>query len=492
MKISSLQALAGPTAIILSAAGCDASSGHQRLHQLERRLDAQHAHGHARAHVRSEGGLVVEKRGGGTCAFPTNDRNLHAVTTDAMNAGWAMSPDQPCKPGSYCPYACQSGMVMAQWQPGSVYQPGSSMNGGLFCDESGVIHKPFDDKENCVQGTGAVVAVNDANRVLSWCQTVLPGNEAMLIPTEIKAKSTKVVAVPDHTYWQGTAAHYYINPPGVGTEGCIWGDESKPVGNWSPYVAGANTVANGQTFVKIGWNPIWMNTLALKSQGAGFSLKIECPDGGCSGLPCEIDGSNTGVVKANTAPVGAGGSAFCVVTVDKGKTANIVAYDGSGGSVNYGQVGDDSASSKPVDSSPAPVPTTSMQPTTTSTTSTPTSTPTPTPTTTSSSSSTTTYVAPTTHTTALMNSTTILLSTGSPKKNTTRPSVMPGIFHEDSSNSTHDHMPSASGPSSLAPTATGSSNYAIVSNMQGGAGRQHGSVTLAGLLALFVATAVLL
>lgn len=58
---------------------------------------------------------VVEKRDG-QCAFPY-DAGLVPVTPGSSNAGWAMSPDQPCKPGGYCPYACPPGEVMAQWDP---------------------------------------------------------------------------------------------------------------------------------------------------------------------------------------------------------------------------------------------------------------------------------------------------------------------------------------------------------------------------------------
>lgn len=58
---------------------------------------------------------AVEKRDG-QCAFPY-DAGLVPVTPGSSNAGWAMSPDQPCKPGGYCPYACPPGEVMAQWDP---------------------------------------------------------------------------------------------------------------------------------------------------------------------------------------------------------------------------------------------------------------------------------------------------------------------------------------------------------------------------------------
>lgn len=57
----------------------------------------------------------AEKRDG-QCAFPY-DAGLVPVTPGSQNAGWAMSPNQPCTPGNYCPYACPPGQVMAQWDP---------------------------------------------------------------------------------------------------------------------------------------------------------------------------------------------------------------------------------------------------------------------------------------------------------------------------------------------------------------------------------------
>ena len=63
--------------------------------------------------VSPEGG--VERRDG-QCTFPT-DAGLVSVTPDQENAGWAMSPNQPCLPGNYCPYACPPGQVSMQWDP---------------------------------------------------------------------------------------------------------------------------------------------------------------------------------------------------------------------------------------------------------------------------------------------------------------------------------------------------------------------------------------
>lgn len=71
----------------------------------------------------------VAKKRGGSCPFPTDDPNLVSVTPDEKNAGWAMSPDQECEPGNYCPFACKPGMVMNQWEPDSTYTYPSSMVG---------------------------------------------------------------------------------------------------------------------------------------------------------------------------------------------------------------------------------------------------------------------------------------------------------------------------------------------------------------------------
>lgn len=76
-------------------------------------------------------------------------------------------------------------------------------DGGLYCD-GGKAKKPFEDSPYCVDGTGTVKAVNKCGKKLSFCQTVLPGNEAMLIPTVVD--DSKTLAVPDPSYWDSTAA----------------------------------------------------------------------------------------------------------------------------------------------------------------------------------------------------------------------------------------------------------------------------------------------
>ena len=183
----------------------------------------------------------------------------------------------------------------------------------------------------------------------------------MLIPTYVGAGSSAVLAVPDTSYWCKTSAEYFINPPGVSTTaGCVWGSASQPVGNWASFVCGANMDTNGNTFVTVGANPIyWCEPANGYSQrDPGYAVKIECPQGGCVGLPCQCDPSTMGPNKCSGGTVGAGGAEFCVVTVQKGYKANIVVYS-TGSNANTGSNNNNNNStgtySTPV-SAPAPAP----------------------------------------------------------------------------------------------------------------------------------------
>jgi len=50
---------------------------------------------------------------------------------------------------------------------------------------------------------------NNLGQLHVVCQTVLPGYEDMLIPTEVHTSAT--LAVPGLEYWASTAAHYVSN-----------------------------------------------------------------------------------------------------------------------------------------------------------------------------------------------------------------------------------------------------------------------------------------
>ena len=230
MKIATLHAAIGSASLLLLAHPAVASAGHRHAH-LERRL--MHRHGVDRAHhaeprtAAESPEPALKKRA--TCSLP-EDSNL-VVVPGASNGGFAMSPDQTCQAGMFCPIACKPGMVMNQWDPqAKAYTYPMSMvsllppyhrpscatarrcadlgpkHGGLLCGDDGQVSKPFPDRDFCTHGTGAVSAQNEAAQGVAFCQTVLPGNEAMLIPTLVAPGESVAIAVPGETYWAQTSA----------------------------------------------------------------------------------------------------------------------------------------------------------------------------------------------------------------------------------------------------------------------------------------------
>lgn len=127
MKLTTPKAVLGAALILLSASPALAHKVHRHVPHLERSYE----HLHVRRVAQEPSAPAVIKERGGQCQFPTDDANLVAVTPNEQNAGWAMSPDQPCKPGHYCPFACKPGMVMNQWDPDSTYDYPASMVGHL-------------------------------------------------------------------------------------------------------------------------------------------------------------------------------------------------------------------------------------------------------------------------------------------------------------------------------------------------------------------------
>ena len=107
------------SALLVLATAASAKHGvHEHLQALHHRHHNRETHSTPET---AEQGIEIrsaapelEKRG--QCAFPY-DAGLVPVTPGSVNAGWAMSPDQPCTPGNYCPYACPPGQVMMQWDP---------------------------------------------------------------------------------------------------------------------------------------------------------------------------------------------------------------------------------------------------------------------------------------------------------------------------------------------------------------------------------------
>lgn len=102
----------GASALLLLATIVHAHKGaHEQLEAIHKRHHEQRLE--RKAANETEDHELIKR---GTCAFPA-DAGLVAVTPGSANAGWAMSPDQSCQPGCYCPYACPPGQVSMQWDP---------------------------------------------------------------------------------------------------------------------------------------------------------------------------------------------------------------------------------------------------------------------------------------------------------------------------------------------------------------------------------------
>ncbi|KAI5966894.1 uncharacterized protein KGF55_000303 [Candida pseudojiufengensis] len=259
------------------------------------------------------------------CSFP-DDLNLIKVAANGANAGWAMSPDQICVPGMHCLYACPPGQLMNQWDASvSTYSFPSSLNGGLKCETDGSLTKPFKDKSLCVDGKGTVSVINKVGKDVAFCQTVLPGNEAMLIPTNC-GRNEQELAVPGPEYYAGTSAHYYVNFPGIATkDACVWGSKDNALGNWAPYIAGMNMDQSGNTFVTIGFNPNYLDQFPNKK--IDFGLKITCDNPeDCVGLGCEINPESGQIRVERSFNTNLNSAAFCVVTAKNHAKAKIEVF----------------------------------------------------------------------------------------------------------------------------------------------------------------------
>jgi len=124
MKVTTLQAALGSAALLLSAHPAGATHSHHLAHNHYHAK--KHTHTHQHQHQNRdlvEGGDAVQKRG--TCSLPSHPDLVHVP--GAMNNGFAMSPDEPCEHGKYCPIACVPGKVMNQWKPNTTYTYPESM-----------------------------------------------------------------------------------------------------------------------------------------------------------------------------------------------------------------------------------------------------------------------------------------------------------------------------------------------------------------------------
>lgn len=187
-----------------------------------------------------------------------------------------------CEDGSYCSYACQSGMSKTQW-PSSQPDNGVSV-GGLYCKSGYLYRSNSDSKYLCEWGVDKAIVQNKLSLSVAICRTDYPGTENMVIPTVADAGSSTVITTVDsanYYTWEGksTSAQYYVNNAGVSYEdGCIWGTSGSGIGNWAPLNFGAG-YSDSIAYLSLIPNPNNYDT-------PNYSVKIVADDGGSVSGSC--------------------------------------------------------------------------------------------------------------------------------------------------------------------------------------------------------------
>ncbi|KAI3405186.2 SUN4 [Candida oxycetoniae] len=212
-----------------------------------------------------------------------------------------------CREGSYCSYACQTGMSKTQWPDD---QPANGVSvGGLLCKNGKLYKTNSRSKYLCEWGVDMADVVSELSQSVAICRTDYPGTENMVIPTVVEPGKSSVLTVVDQgTYytWRGgaTSAQYYVNNAGVSYEdGCLWGTPGSGVGNWAPLNFGAG-YANNIAYLSLIPNPNNRDPL-------NFNVKIVA----ATDVPSSVSGS---CVYENGRYNGYGVDG-CTVGVTKGK-----------------------------------------------------------------------------------------------------------------------------------------------------------------------------
>lgn len=189
----------------------------------------------------------------GTSAFEVGSTSAIASFSVA-NSGGVSS-------GMFGLYACPEGYDGAQWPEDAQGATGQSI-GGLWCgtDNKLYLTRPDSTKKLCQAGAGGVKIVNKLSDKVSFCKTLYPGTESMVIPTVVESEGSAELYNPfqNMSYtWEGssTSAQYYVNLKGLSEDiACVW-DSPDPyadsAGNWAGINLGTSVDDNGVTYLSI-------------------------------------------------------------------------------------------------------------------------------------------------------------------------------------------------------------------------------------------------
>ncbi|ROV87771.1 hypothetical protein VSDG_09704 [Cytospora chrysosperma] len=189
----------------------------------------------------------------GTTAFKIGSTNSIASFSVATSGGVSA--------GMFGLYACPTGYDGAQWPEDAQGATGQSI-GGLWCGTDNKLYLTRSDKTKklCQAGAGGIQIINKLSDKVSFCKTLYPGTESMVIPTVVEGGATSELYNPFQNLsytWQGssTSAQYYVNLKGLGEDvACVWDSPdpySESAGNWAGVNLGTSVDDNGVTYLSI-------------------------------------------------------------------------------------------------------------------------------------------------------------------------------------------------------------------------------------------------
>lgn len=189
----------------------------------------------------------------GTTAFKIGSTNSIASFSVANSGGVSA--------GMFGLYACPTGYDGAQWPEDAQGATGQSI-GGLWCGTDNKLYLTRSDKTKklCQAGAGGIQIINKLSDKVSFCKTLYPGTESMVIPTVVEGGATSELYNPFQNLsytWQGssTSAQYYVNLKGLGEDvACVWDSPdpySESAGNWAGVNLGTSVDDNGVTYLSI-------------------------------------------------------------------------------------------------------------------------------------------------------------------------------------------------------------------------------------------------
>ncbi|ROV99979.1 hypothetical protein VMCG_06155 [Cytospora schulzeri] len=247
----------------------------------------------------------------GTDAFEIGSTNPIASFSVATSGGVSA--------GMFGLYACPSGYDGAQWPEEAQGATGQSI-GGLWCgtDNKLYLTRPDSTKKLCQAGAGGVKVINKLSDKVSFCKTLYPGTESMVIPTVVEGGASAELYNPFQNLsynWEGssTSAQYYVNLKGLGEDvACVW-DSPDPyaesAGNWAGINLGTSVDDDGITYLSIFHN--------TPTSDAALDYNIELS--GDISSECKYTGSSNSFSPSN----GNG----CTVSMSSGGTVYVTLSD---------------------------------------------------------------------------------------------------------------------------------------------------------------------